>query len=443
MKRRDAIRNTAIGAVGGIAAALAQKNEAMAQTYSKSTAGLPPLKITNVKAIACQPSGVRFVAVKIETSEPGLYGLGCATFNQRPLPVISAINDYLAPFCKGKDVDNIEDMWQTMYVSSYWRNGPVLNNAMSGVDMALWDIKGKRANMPVYQLLGGACRFAVPLFGNAGGRDFAQLDENIKKQLEQGYHHIRTGPVGVTSSRKADFKDAGFGAERDGFMDNPAYMRGLVKTYAHIRETFGDEIEIMTDIHERLHPADAIVLIKELEKYRPFFIEDPFSPEDIGYFRNLRQLTSVPIAMGELFNNPHEWVGLISERLFDYIRIHISQIGGLTPARKVAILGEWFNVRTVWHGPYDHTPIGQAAQIHLDMATSNFAIQEGFPYSEKDQEVFKGCPTIKNGYMSVNPVPGLGVDIDEKAAAKYPLPADASQAIWWPRRNSDGSAMKP
>ena len=443
MKKRDTMKAADPETAAENSSVLEKKDEPVAQTYSQATKGLPPLKITKVKAIACQPSDVRFVAVKIETSEPGLYGVGCATFNQRSLPVVSAVRDYLDPFCQGKDVDNIEDLWQTMYSSSYWRNGPVLNNAMSGVDMALWDIKGKRANMPVYQLMGGTCRFAVPVFATTGGRDFAQLDENIRICLEQGYKHVRIGPVGATPIHNADFKDAGFGQESDSLTDNPSFMRALVRTYAHIRETFGDEIELMTDIHERLHPMDAINLIKELEQYRPYFIEDPFAPEDNGYYRMLRQQTCVPIAMGELYNNPHEWVWLINERMIDFIRIHISQIGGLTPARKVAMLGEWFNVRTAWHGPHDHTPIGQAAQIHLDMASWNHGIQEWFPYSEAEQEVFSGSPTFENGYVSVDPVPGLGADIDEKAAAKYPMPEDPAVANWHPRRLRDGTTRRP
>ena len=183
-------------------------------------------------------------------------------------------------------------------------------------------------------------------------------------------------------------------------------------------------------------------MIKNLEQYRPFFIEDPFSPENIGYFKLLRQQTSVPLAMGELYNNPHEWVGPMSERLFDFIRIHISQIGGITPAMKVARLGEAFNIRTAWHGPGDVSPVGHAANAHIDFAVWNFGIQESVTFSSELQEIFPGCPTMKNGYMYVNEVPGLGVDINEKLAAKYPIP-DKQLNEWTQVRKSDGTTIRP
>ena len=190
MNRRDALRGMGLGAAGTLAA-LAKPNDALAQTYSSATRGLAPLKITKVRAIKTRPQGARLVVVKVETSEPGLYGIGCATYNQRPLPVVTAVDEYLDPFARGRDVDNIEDLWQNAYTSSYWRNGPVLNNALSGLDMALWDIKGKRANMPVYQLLGGKCRFAADCYSHARGRDFKELEESVNSKMEHEISHVR------------------------------------------------------------------------------------------------------------------------------------------------------------------------------------------------------------------------------------------------------------
>ncbi len=224
-------------------------------------------------------------------------------------------------------------------------------------------------------------------------------------------------------------------------MDSGPYVRATIKMFEHIRSTCGDEVELLHDIHERIPPIQAINLVKELEQYHPFFIEDPFAPEDNGYFKLLRQQTSTPIAMGELFNNPHEWVGLVSERLIDFIRVHISQIGGLSVARKLAALCEWFNVRSAWHGPGDVSPVGHAANAHLDLAIPNFGIQESVRFSQKTQEVFPGYPTMKDGYMYVNEAPGLGVDIDEKLAAKFPLPEHPG--YWSPVRRSDGTAVRP
>ncbi len=444
MNRRNLMKSLGFGIAAGTLGIASRSDEALANEYAKATKGLPPLKITNVKAILTAPERIRLCVVKVETSEPGLYGLGCATFNQRPLPVAAAVDEYLNPFAKGRDVDNIEDMWQNAYTSSYWRNGPVLNNALSGLDQALWDIKGKRANMPVYQLLGGKCRFAVDCYTHCSGRDLKQIEESVRQGLERGFRHIRIQWGGYGSpqlSKKADFKDAGFGLESDSAMNVRPYVEGTVEMFEYIRKACGKEVELLHDIHERIPPIEAINLIKRLEPYRPYFIEDPFAPEDNGYFKLLRQQTCVPIAMGELFNSPHEWTGLITERLIDFIRVHISQVGGLSVARKIAALGEWFNVRSAWHGPGDVSPVGHAANAHLDLAIPNFGIQESVRFSDKTQEVFSGCPTIKNGYMYVNEAPGFGVDIDEKLAAKFPLPEQPG--YWSPVRRSDGTAVRP
>jgi len=444
MDRRNLMKGAGLGVATSILKIASRSDDTIASAYAKATNGLPRLKIINVKAILTAPEGKRLCVVKVETSEAGLYGLGCATFNQRPLPVAVAVDKYLNPFAKGRDADNIEDMWQTAYTSSYWRNGPVLNNALSGLDQALWDIKGKRANMPVYQLLGGKCRFAVDCYCHCSGRDVAQLENSVRRAVEEGYRHVRIqlGHYGSPHlSGKPDFKEAEFGLPSDSHMNPGPYVRATIKMFEHIRKTCGDEIELLHDIHERIPPIQAIRLVKELEQYHPFFIEDPFAPEDNGYFRMLRQQTSTPIAMGELYNNPHEWVGLVSERLIDFIRVHISQIGGLSVARKIATLCEWFNVRTAWHGPSDVSPVGHAANAHLDLAISNFGIQESVRFSSKTRDVFPGCPTVKDGYMYVNEAPGYGVDIDENLAAKFPLPEHPG--YWDPVRRGDGTAVRP
>ncbi len=444
MNRRDMMKGLGLGTTAGFLGFFGRPDEALAQDYAKATRGLAPLKITKVRPILTNPQGQRLIVVKVETSEPGLYGLGCATFNQRALAVKTAVEDYLDPFARGRDVDNIEDLWQTAYTSSYWRNGPVLNNALSGLDQALWDIKGKRANMPVYQLLGGKCRFGAECYTHSSGRNNKELEDSVRANKERGFRHIRIQVGGYGSehlSSKPDFKAEGFGLSGDSHMDARPYMRATVKAFEHIRNTIGEDVELLHDIHERLEPIDAISMIKELEKYHPFFIEDPFAPEQNGYFKMLRQQTSVPLAMGELFNSPHEWVGLITERLIDFIRVHISQVGGLTVARKIAALGEWFNVRSAWHGPGDVSPIGHAANLHLDLAIPNFGIQESISFRQSTQDVFPGCPTMKNGYMLANEGPGWGVDINEELAAKFPLPKDPG--FWRPVRRRDGTSVRP
>lgn len=449
MNRRDLLKGAGLGTAAAVLGLLDKSGVALAQTPTappaKPMPRLGPLKITKVRTILTAPQpGIRFVVVKVETSEPGLYGLGCATFNQRPLAVKTAVDEYLDPFCRGRDADNIEDLWQTAYTSSYWRNGPVLNNALSGVDQALWDIKGKRAGMPIYQLLGGKCRFAVDCYTHSSGRDLAQLEDSVRKNMARGFRHIRIQLGGYGSphlSGKADFEEAGFGLPVESHMDAGPYLRSVPKMFEHIRSQCGDEIELLHDVHERVEPIAAINLCKELERYHPFFIEDPLAPEANGYFKMLREQTSVPIAMGELFNSPHEWVGLISGRLIDFIRVHISQVGGLTPARKLAALAEWFQVRTAWHGPGDVSPVGHAANAHLDLAIHNFGIQEAVQFNQATQDVFPGLPTIKNGYLYVNEAPGWGVDLNEELAKKFPLPK--SPGYWLPTRRGDGTAVRP
>ena len=442
--RRDAMKliaaGSAAGLIGLIDNPLSGAETQVTPSYAK---GMAPVKIKSLKAIATAPAGSNLVVVKVDTTEPGLYGLGCATFTQRAEAVVTAINSYLNDFCAGKDVDRIEDLWQSAYVSSYWRNGPVLNNALSGVDEALWDIKGKRAGMPVYQLLGGKARFAVPCYTHASGRTPEEVAGSVQKFMEAGFRHIRIqlggyGGVGTIGSQP-DFKEAGFGGQNDGFMDQRGYLRSVPKMFEFVRKTCGEDVELLHDIHERVEPMDAINLIKQLEQYSPFFIEDPFSPENMEWFKQLRASTSVPIAMGELFNNINEFKMPMVNQWFDYIRVHVSQIGGITPAMKIARLGEWFNVKTAWHGPGDVSPVGHAANCHMDLAVWNFGIQESVNFSEKLQSVFSGCPTMDKGYMSVNEVPGLGVDINEKEAAKYPIGTRSN----WLIRKRDGTVIRP
>ncbi len=408
-------------------------------------AELDPVTITKVKSIVTCPHGIELIMVKVETDQPGLVGYGCATFRQRAHAVVAAIDEYLDDFCRGKRVENIEDMWQTAYVSSYWRNGPVLNNALSGLDQALWDIKGKMAGMPVYQLFGGKCRFAVDCYGHASGHTPEEVAEDVQGFIDRGFRHVRIqlGGYGATHlAEQADFKTAGFAMEDDNYMDQNVYLKMIPKLFEEVRKQCGEDVELLHDIHERVQPLDAIRMIQKLEDFRPFFIEDPFSPENNRYFEMLRQHTTVPIAMGELYNSPHEWVDPMAKRWFDFIRIHISQIGGITPAMKVARLGEWFNIRTAWHGPGDVSPIGHAANAHIDLAVWNFGIQESVNFSDRLLEIFPGAPYVEDGYMHINEAPGLGVDVNETEAAKYPLP-DKFKYNWTQVRKKDGTPIRP
>ncbi len=399
----------------------------------------PNIRITNVKAILTQPSRSRLVIVKVDTSEPGLYGLGCATFTQRVFAVQAAIERHLKPFLLGRDVDRIEETWQMAMVHGYWRNGPVLNNAISGVDQALWDIKGKRANMPLYQLLGGRSREAAAVYVHADGRDPQEVTANVQRFTEKGFRFVRIQMGGYGGRAAGLHKPKN--APEGNYFDQRDYGRSMLKMIDHVRTQLGEQVELLHDIHERLSPIDAIQFAKDVEPYRLFFLEDPLAPEDVGWFRTMRQQCATPLAMGELFNNPHEWRSLIAEQLIDFVRMHISQMGGITPARNVAAFAHMFGIRTAWHGPGDTSPVGHAANLHLDVWAPNFGIQEWYLPTEIEYEMFPGLPKVESGFLYPNDRPGLGIDIDEKLAKKYPCEEIVEQ--WTQTRLPDGSPARP
>ncbi len=443
MKRRTLLSLAA-------AAPLAAREASAQQTAERATRGLPSPKIKDVQVIATAPAGLRLAVVKIVTDQDGLYGYGCATYTQRAELVVPAVERYLKPFLVGKPADRIDDLWQAMYNSSYWRNGPVLNNGISGVDQALWDIKGRMANMPVYQLLGGKCREAADCYAHSSGSEIPQVIESAKRYMAQGYRHIRVqvgvpGMAGYGSGRGAAKVQALHNAP---VFEPEAYIKRAMQLFEACRKELGDEVELLHDVHERVSPIQAVKFCKDAEKFRLFFVEDPVSPEDIAWFRLIRQQCATPLAMGELFNSPHEWTPLIAERLIDYIRIHVSQAGGLTPCRKVAAFGEMFGVKTAWHGPGDVSPIGHAANVALDVACYNFGIQEGHVFTEREREVFQGCPKLENGYFWANEAPGWGIEIDMKAAAKYPFGSGEQgerqqlNGGWGEIRRRDGTIIK-
>jgi|TARA_B110000438_G_scaffold186589_1_gene178279 mannonate dehydratase len=428
-------------------------------------------KIKDIKVIFTEPDNIRLIIVKVITDQDGLYGLGCSTFTQRPNPVKYSIEDYLKPFLIGKHVSNIEDIWQSSYVSSYWRNGPVLNNALSGIDQALWDIKGKMANMPLYDLLGGKTREAAAVYVHASGDSNEEVGDKMEAFVEEGFHHIRvqvstpgystygnkssnagketlenknvkTGPIPITSRIEIQEKGKLY-AHPGGVFEPKPYMKSAISLFEYIRNRFGYGIEILHDVHERIPPILGVWFAKEVEKYQLFFLEDLFSPEDNEYFKMVRSQTSTPIAMGELYSSPHEIIPMIKDRLIDFIRIHISDIGGISPAKKIAAMGELFGIRTAWHGPGDTSPVGHAANLALDLSCYNFGIQEYSIFGDNTKEVFPGFPEVKDGMMWANDKPGLGIDIDLNKAKKYPFKERAYGGAWDTVRRADGSMVKP
>ncbi len=441
LRRRDLFKTIAGAGVMALAPRVVHSEE----QFARATRATPSPRIKDISVIECQPQGVRLTVVKITTDQDGLYGYGCATFTQRADLVKPAVEKYLKPFLLNKTTDRIEDIWQSCYDSSYWKNGPVLNNAVSGIDQALWDIKGRQAGMPVYQLAGGKCREAVDAYGHASGAEFQDVIESAKQYIAQGFRNVRVqvglpGMAGYGSTHKGENN---LKALHDKPLFEPAYdMRRSLKLLEICRTELGDEIELLHDMHERLTPNQAVQFCKEAEQYRMFFLEDPLSPEDLDYFRQIRQNCATPIAMGELFNSPHEWQPLIEQRLIDYIRVHVSQTGGFSPARKIAILAEQYGVKTAWHGPGDVSPVGHMANITLDLVSYNFGIQEYAEFNDRTKAIFQGCPEMKDGYLWVNERPGWGIEIDEKVAAKSPFTASPLNGGWGEVRKRDGTVIK-
>lgn len=394
--------------------------------------------ITRVRTLVTAPEGVNLVVVIVETSEPGLVGYGCATFTQRAFTVVSAIEDYIAPLVTGRDVHDITDLQAGLTVDSYWRGGPVLGNAISGVDMALWDIKGKLAGMPVWQLLGGRVREHVECYVHASGTTAGELADQIERQLANGFRHVRcqvATPGGLSY---------GASPERQGLRWNPTdYVAHVPGVLADVRERVGTEVGIIHDIHERLSPALAVALVERLDPLGLLYVEDPLAPEDAGWLPRLRERTSSRIAFGELLTRTIDYLPLVADRLVDVVRCHVSALGGITPAWKLATLAETFGLQTTWHGPRDVSPIGHAANLAMEIASPATLVREHHEFSDAAREIFPGTPMAAHGVVAPGAAPGLGVDVDEKRAALHP-PVEAIANWHYMRvRRTDGTVQRP
>lgn len=417
------------------------------ERYTQAIRGLSPLKIRQVKVIATSPEPhYSWVFVKVITSEPGLYGIGSANNAYLAWAVKAAIEKHLGPFWIGKDPDRIEDLWQGTHVRSYWRNGTITNVVQAALDMALWDIKGKRANMSVYQLLGGKVRDAIPLYAHASGDTHESCTESVQAFMEQGFRHIRVqmgggyGGGGFVPPGEGSRPENGY---QGNAFDEEQYVDAIPEMFQYVREKLGWKVKLLHDVHEHLTPALALEFAKRMEPLRMFFVEDILPPEQIDYFQQIRALASTPMAMGELFTHPHEWRPLITERLIDFIRCRVTAIGGITQAKKIAALCEQFGVRTAWQEGGENDPVNQLAAYHVDLTIPSFGIQEENHFSEKVHEMLPGTANIRGGYLYGSETPGLGIDINESIVSKYPLVNEPHNADWTTVRGMDGSLVRP
>ncbi|MDH2428149.1 enolase C-terminal domain-like protein [Sphaerisporangium sp. TRM90804] len=380
------------------------------------------LRITRVRPIVTAPEGVPLVVVRVDTSEPGLYGLGCATFTQRFHSVAETVEKHVAPMLIGRHPADIEDITRMVHLSSYWRGGPVLNNALSGVDQALWDIAGKRAGMPVYELLGGRVRAAAALYLHASGASIEETLERARQIMATGVTHVRVqvGQPGLGSYGAPGVGGAYPGHPHPDGWDVQHYLRTTPELFARARAELGEEVRLLHDVHHRLTVKQAIGLARRLEPFRLFFLEDPIPLELYDRLPELREAAPMPIAVGEQAGSVADAARLVSRGGVDILRLHVSAIGGLTPARKLVALCELTGVGTAWHAPADVSPVGAAANVALDVTTPAFAIQEGHVYNDATHEVFPGTLAPRDGYLYPHDAPGWGVDLDETAAAEHP-----------------------
>jgi mannonate dehydratase len=385
------------------------------------------MKIVDAKVIVCCP-GRNFVTLKLLT-EDGIHGLGDATLNGRELAVASYLSDHLLPLLIGRDARRIEDTWQYLYKGVYWRRGPVTMSAIAAVDTALWDIRAKSLGVPLYDLLGGASREGVLVYGHASGTDIEKAVGSFGHFLSLGYKAVRaqSGIPGLSSTYGTGGKQAGLGyepAEKEAPLENQwsteDYLRFVPQLFARLRKEFGPEVHMLHDAHHRLTPIEAGRLGKELEPFHLWWLEDPTPAELQESFRLIRKHTTTPLAVGEVFNTIFDCQQLIQEQLIDFIRTTVVHAGGISHLRKIANLAEIYQVRTGSHGATDLSPVCMGAALHFDLSVHNFGIQEYMPHTPETDRVFPHAYSFKDGLMHPGEAPGIGVDIDEKLAAQYP-----------------------
>jgi mannonate dehydratase len=382
------------------------------------------VRIEKVEVFVARP-GRNYVTTKI-TTDTGVVGLGDATLNGRELAVASYLRDHIAPLVVGRDPQNIEDVWQYLYRGAYWRRGPVTMAAIASIDMALWDIKGKIANLPVYQLLGGASRTSCLSYGHASGRDQEELFDDVRRLQEKGYRAIRLqvgipglGDIYGTGEGSYAGKKKTWPQPLEEKWDTQKYLRFLPGIFESARHEFGDDLHLLHDAHHRLRPIEAARLAKDLEPYSLFWLEDVTPSENQEAMRLVRQNSTTPLAVGEVFNSAWDIKDLIQEQLIDYVRMSVTHGGGITPVKRIFEYAGMFQIRSAAHGPEDISPVGMAAALHIGLSLHNFGIQEFAYYSQASTDVFRPEYTFSGGSLRPSETPGLGVSYDEELAASY------------------------
>ena len=383
------------------------------------------MTIAAARVIVCSP-GRNFVTLRIETGT-GAYGLGDATLNGRELAVASYLEDHVAPLLVGRDEQRIEDTWQYLYRGAYWRRGPVTMTAIAAVDMALWDLKAKQAGLPLYQLFGGACRHGVLVYGHANGETIEATLAEARGFIERGYRAVRlqTAVPGLAatygvSNDKLFYEPARQGDPPEQIWSTERYLPLVPKMFEAAREALGWDVRLLHDAHHRLSPIEAARLAKDLEPWRPFWLEDATPADNPDGFRLIRRHSTTPLAVGEVFNSIFDCRALIEEQLIDYIRATVTHAGGISHLRRIAALADLYGVKTGCHGATDLSPVSMAAALHFGLSVPNFGIQEYMRHTAETDAVFPHAYAFSDGFLHPGEAPGLGVDLDESLAASHP-----------------------
>jgi len=361
------------------------------------------MKITSIECYPVWGGGRNFFFVVVDTDE-GISGVGESGLTGRELAVQGVI-EHFKSFLIGQDASRIEHLWQTMYRGGFFPAGKIACSAISAIDIALWDIKGKALGMPVYELLGGRCRDRVVCYPHCQRATIEELVENAQRHVEEGWKFVRWG-----------LSDA----QAHEVLEPARAVRQAIREFEALRQALGDEVELCFDIHTRLDPPDAIRLCNAVEPYHPFFMEDPIRSESMESLRVVRQHVSTPLAVGEQFAGKWEFRQVIEEELADYARIDLCIVGGISEARKIAGWCETHYIKLATHNPLG--PVSTAACLHLNLACSNVAVQE---QPRKPGTVLTDVVPVqvewKDGYLLPPARPGLGIEFDRDAARAHPF----------------------
>ena len=439
MQRRDLLKGLLAASVMPAAAAA---------DYQDRLKGLPPLTIKEVKVITTNGGrNYRWVFLKIITSEAGLYGIGSANDSYQTFAVATALEKHLKPWLIGKDPDRIEDLWQSANFRTYWRGGPVNNKVLGAMDEALWDIKGKRAGMPVYEMLGGRAHDAVACYDHVSGRTKEQAVEAVAKSMENGYRHIRLqygeGGYGGGGFIRANEGSRAEGGYQGLAFDEDLYVETIPPVFEYVRSKLGFAPKLLHDVHSHLTGANAVLFSKRMEPYHLYFVEDLLGPEHLNWYQEVRKACATPQAVGEVFSNPAEYYPLIASHVIDFIRTRVTAIGGITQARKIANLCEVFGVKTAFQEGGENDPVNQLAAYHVDISSSAFGIQEENHFPPQVHEMLPGTAEIRKGYLYGSGRPGLGIDINEEMAAKFPITEPRNGGAYSTERTLDGTVIIP